>query len=62
MTAADPEHVAGSGASARRAHPAGLRFVDAQHFQPEGMLIGFVPLQVGAFHLSLLSIAFGEID
>jgi hypothetical protein len=38
------------------------RFVYAQHFQPEGMLIGLVPFQVGAFHLSLLPIPLGEID
>ena len=38
------------------------RFVYAEHFQPEGVLLGFVPGQIGIFYLSLLSIAFGEID
>ena len=28
----------------------------------KGMLIGLVPFQVGAFHLSLLPIPLGEID
>jgi hypothetical protein len=38
------------------------RFLYAEHFQPEGVLLGFVPDQVGAFYLALLPIVLGEID